>query len=306
MELSIDLVYLWVDGNDPKWLEKKNRFMEEKISTVGRYQDNQELKYSLRSIEKHLPWIRKIFIVTDDQTPVFLDTSHPKIEIVHHSEIIPKKFLPTFNSRVIEYFMYKIPDLSERFLYANDDMFVNSNLKPSFFFKKGKPIMRMKYYPILKYEIQMKKVLNLPINTYRLAIENAYKLIKKKYNVFYPIIQHHNIDAFLKSDFKAVVEVVFKEELRSMFLNRFRRKTDIQRMLINYYAIATKKGILTYVSRKVSCRLRVHKTNYMDYITKYNPELFCLNDTEHATDIHRAQIEPFLKKMYPTKSTFEK
>ena len=44
-------------------------------------------------------------------------------------------------------------------------------------------------------------------------------------------------------------------------------------MLINYYAIATKKGILTYVGRKVSCRLRVHKTNYMDYITKYNPEL---------------------------------
>ena len=71
MEMNIDLVYLWVDGNDPKWLEKKNRFIEKKINTVGRYQDNQELKYSLRSIEKHLPWIRKIFIVTDDQTLFF-------------------------------------------------------------------------------------------------------------------------------------------------------------------------------------------------------------------------------------------
>ena len=154
MEMNIDLVYLWVDGNDPKWLEKKNRFIEKKINTVGRYQDNQELKYSLRSIEKHLPWIRKIFIVTDDQTPIFLKPNHPKIEIVHHSEIIPKKFLPNFNSRVIEYFMYKIPDLSEKFLYANDDMFVNADLKPSFFFENGIPIMRMKYYPYLKYEIQ--------------------------------------------------------------------------------------------------------------------------------------------------------
>ena len=108
MEMNIDLVYLWVDGNDPEWLNKKQLFMDKKINTVGRYQDNQELKYSLRSGEKHLPWIRKIFIVTDNQIPTFLDTSHPKIEIVYHSEIIPKQILPTYNSVIIEYFIYKI------------------------------------------------------------------------------------------------------------------------------------------------------------------------------------------------------
>ena len=53
--ISIVLVYMWVDGNDPKWLEKKQRYMDKKINTVGRYVDNQELKYSLRSVEKHLP-----------------------------------------------------------------------------------------------------------------------------------------------------------------------------------------------------------------------------------------------------------
>ena len=305
MEMNIDLVYLWVDGNDPKWLEKKNCFMK-KINTVGRYQDNQELKYSLRSIEKHLPWIRKIFIVTDDQTPIFLKVNHPKIQIVHHSDIIPRRFLPNFNSRVIEYFMYKIPDLSEKFLYANDDMFVNADLKPSFFFEKGIPIMRMKFYPYLKCENKIKKTFKLRLNSYRLAIENAYALIRKKYDVFYPIIQHHNIDAFLKSDFKSTVEDVFSEDLKKMFFNRFRSKTDIQRVLINCKAIATNKGILKYVNREESCRLRVHRKNYMDYITKYNPKLFCLNDTEHATERHRANIEPFLKKMYPKKSTFEK
>ncbi len=135
-DVSIDLVYMWVDGNDPKWLEKKQRFMDNKLNTVGRYQDNQELKYSLRSIEKHLPWIRKIFILTDDQTPAFLDTSHPKIEIVHHSQVIPKEILPLFNSTSIEYFIYKIPGLSEHFLFANDDTFVNDDLTPSFFFSK--------------------------------------------------------------------------------------------------------------------------------------------------------------------------
>ena len=106
--ISIDLVYMWVDGNDPKWIEKKQRYMDKKINTVGRYVDNQELKYSLRSVEKNLPWIRKIFIFTDDQIPVFLDISHPKIEIVHHSQIIPNEILPLFNSSLIEYFIYTL------------------------------------------------------------------------------------------------------------------------------------------------------------------------------------------------------
>ena len=148
MEKNIDLVYLWVDGNDPEWLEKKQLFMDKKINTVGRYQDNQELKYSLRSVEKHLPWIRKIFIVTDNQVPPFLDINHPKIEIVNHSEIIPKEILPTYNSVIIEYFIYKIPDLSEHFLYANDDIFIRVNLAPSFFFQDGIPTVRMIHNPL--------------------------------------------------------------------------------------------------------------------------------------------------------------
>ena len=304
--ISIDLVYLWVDGNDPKWLEKKQRFMDKKMNTTGRYVDNQELKYSLRSVEKHLPWIRKIFIVTDEQTPLFLNTDQQKIQIVDHTEIMPKDILPSFNSNIIEQFLYKIPGLSEHFIYANDDMFVNADLDPSFFFKEGKPIMRVMYDPFTRYKNNLKRALNIKINSYRLAIENAYKLFHKKFDVIYPIKDHHNINAYLKSDYKAVVEDLFKEEIQATHINRFRDKTDIHRMLINYYGIANKTGILKYVKRKESSRIKVHKTNYQAFIDKYKPQLFCLNDSEHANDDHRAQIEPFLKKVFPVKSKFEK
>ena len=179
MEMNIDLVYLWVDGNDPEWLKKKQLFMDKKINTVGRYQDNQELKYSLRSVEKHLPWIRKIFIVTDNQIPTFLDTNHPKIEIVYQSDIIPKEIGQTYNSVIIEYFIYKIPDLSEHFLLACDDMFIHANLAPSFFFKDGIPVVRMVYNPLIKWKLKLKKALNIHINNYRLSIENAYRLFEK-------------------------------------------------------------------------------------------------------------------------------
>ena len=91
-------------------------------------------KYSLRSVEMYAPWIRKIFIVTDNQVPKWLDTSNPKIRIVDHKEILPEVSLPCFNSRLIEHFLYKIPGLSEHFLYANDDMFINRPVTPATFF----------------------------------------------------------------------------------------------------------------------------------------------------------------------------
>ena len=304
--MDIDLVYLWVDGSDRKWLKKKQGFLDKKINTVGRYQNNEELKYSLRSIEKHIPWVRKIFIVTDNQTPSFLDTNHSKIQIIDHSEIIPNEYLPSFNSSVIEYFMYKIPGLSEFFLYSNDDMFINADLTPSFFFRNGLPIIRIKKNPYIKLKIQFKRALNLNVNNYRLAIENAYTIFKKKFNAFYPFTPHHNIDAYLKSNIKTLVEDVFPEELNKSFLNRFRQQNDIQRILISYYSIFKKRGVMIIANRKESCRIKVHKTNYQKYIDKYNPKLFCLNDSEHATDDDRKHVEPFLKKLYPEKSSLEK
>lgn len=304
--MDIDLVYLWVDGSDRKWLKKKQGFLDKKINTVGRYQNNEELKYSLRSIEKHIPWVRKIFIVTDNQTPSFLDTNHSKIQIIDHSEIIPNEYLPSFNSSVIEYFMYKIPGLSEFFLYSNDDMFINADLTPSFFFRNGLPIIRIKKNPYIKLKIQFKRALNLNVNNYRLAIENAYTIFKKKFNAFYPFTPHHNIDAYLKSNIKTLVEDVFPEELNKSFLNRFRQQNDIQRILISYYSIFKKRGVMIIANRKESCRIKVHKTNFQKYIDKYNPKLFCLNDSEHATDDDRKHVEPFLKKLYPEKSSLEK
>ncbi|MDR0763113.1 MAG: Stealth CR1 domain-containing protein, partial [Bacteroidales bacterium] len=87
---KIDIVYLWVDGSDPEWQKKRSEYIP--ASTVsdravyadafceGRYVNNDELRYSLRSVEKYANWVRKIFIVTDNQIPLWLDTSNPKIK----------------------------------------------------------------------------------------------------------------------------------------------------------------------------------------------------------------------------------
>ena len=69
--MEIDLVYLWVDGNDPAWLAKKNAYLpadkrvDPEAAGECRFVENDELRYSLRSAERYAPWIRRIYILTD-------------------------------------------------------------------------------------------------------------------------------------------------------------------------------------------------------------------------------------------------
>ena len=104
-------------------------------SSKSRFVSNDELKYSLRGLEKHAPWIRKIFLVTNGQVPNWLDMDSPKIEIVTHEEIfVNKSHLPTFSSAAIETHLHRIPGLSDNFLYLNDDIIINQPITPHDFY----------------------------------------------------------------------------------------------------------------------------------------------------------------------------
>ena len=138
----IDLVYTWSDGQDPRIKRLREQavralHLPEDEDTTGwlRYEQHDEFKYALRSAMVNLPWIRHIFIVTDQQVPTWFH-SYPKVTIVDHTEIIPAHLLPTFSSVCIETFLNNIPGLSEHFIYSNDDCFINRPLGPQFFSMK--------------------------------------------------------------------------------------------------------------------------------------------------------------------------
>ena len=123
----VDAVYLWVDGSDPEWMRKKENAIR-KIKANGepnadaghRYQDNNELKYSLRSLEKCLPWIRNVYLITDDQCPKWIKKE--KVSIIDQSDLFPgDDYFQTFNSHAIELCQHRIKGLSECFLSMNDD-----------------------------------------------------------------------------------------------------------------------------------------------------------------------------------------
>ena len=309
---EIDLVYLWVDGKDPEWIKKKISITgglndATEANCKGRYLDNNELKYSLRSVELYAPWIRKIFIVTDDQQPEWLNTNHPKINIINHSEILVKEAIPCFNAIVIEHFIHKIAGLSEYFLFANDDMFINKPVAPhDFFDNTGKPIIRAIYNPFDSLISLVKRKLNKQNNFYRQSIANAAKLIKSHTKQRFSALPHHNMDAYSKSVIVQANENIFMNEIKATYTNHVRHSSDIQRAIYAFYTLTLKKGRLRYVSRYESCRIRLQNSNYMYYINKYKPMFFCLNDTQYTTDEDRKKIKPFLMTLFPKKSEFEK
>lgn len=141
MNTKIDFVITWVDGNDPKWQEIKNRYTPSKASDINktRYRDWDTLHYLFRGIEKFAPWVNKVYFVTFGHLPKWLNVEHPKLKIVRHEDFIPDKYLPTFSSRAIDLNLHRIPGLSEHFVYFNDDTFLTREVKKEDFFKNGLP-----------------------------------------------------------------------------------------------------------------------------------------------------------------------
>lgn len=313
MDMDINMVYLWVDGNDPAWQAKRNVLIgmpdeNSPVNCKGRYANNDELKYSLRSVEQYAPWIKKIFIVTDNQIPEWLDTNNPKVEIIDHREIMPPESLPCFNSSLIEHFLYRIPGLEEHFLFANDDMFINKNVSPNdFFTPDGFPIIRLTRKPLRKLRwFWREKIRKKPLKNYSKMIARSSKMVEERFGQYYTGMPHHNIDAYLKSDYKRIVEDVFGNEFKANNLNKIRNDNDVHRSVISYAALAERRGTLRYVTQEESMYIGIEKNNHYKKLDKKCPMLFCMNDSQTASDYDRIKEKYYLEKRFPQKSSFEK
>lgn len=331
--MKIDVVYTWVDGSDPIWIKKKSE-KAKKIKNIlpnsnhsSRFTDNDELKYSLRSIELFAPWVNNIFIVTDNQKPSWLNLSNTKIKIIDHHDIFRNpKHLPTFSARVIESQLHHISELSEHFIYFNDDMFLYNNCSPNFFFSKdNKPyVFVSEIIPIpSKKSFDISKRDKAKRNDHQYAIVNTRKVIRNKFNkaVFNNI--RHGPKPLLKSVLYKLEEI-FEDELESTIKNNFRTEDDILMIhLFEYYVLLSKIGKARYlktVSKKEGFwdkfsnnintfgYINLHEDNLesnLSSIKERKPALLCLNQTPDSPDKNIERIKTFLAELFPSKSQFE-
>lgn len=157
-DYQIDYVFPYVNCEDPTWLadylkyknteglkveqiNKQDSRYENNYSTgIQRFRDSGLMKYVFRSIEKNLPFIRKVHMIvaSDSQVPNWVNKYN--IDIITHDEFIPRRFLPTFSSSEIEMFLPKLPRVSNYFIYGNDDEYFLKPQKISNWFFEGKPV----------------------------------------------------------------------------------------------------------------------------------------------------------------------
>ncbi len=153
----IDAVVTWVDGGDPAHRAKMEPFL--KSSSIEkhpgtnpvRFASAGEITYCILSILRFAPFVRNIFIVTDNQDPKVADLvarSFPErvkdLKIVDHRVIFDgyQEYLPTFNSISIETMLWRIPGLSNNYIYFNDDTFLVRPTSPTDWFVKNRPVLR--------------------------------------------------------------------------------------------------------------------------------------------------------------------
>jgi len=333
--MKIDIVYTYVDGNDPNWLQKKyfaeglTNIIEPHANNSARYMDNEELKYSLRSVEKYAPWINKIYIVTDNQIPAWLNTDNSKIKIIDHKDIFSdKSALPNFNAKAIETQIHHIDNLSERFIYFNDDMFIGRITSPrDFFDKEGKPnIFVSEFFPFPNkraFNYSSRKITKK--NDYQESVINSRILYRNRFgkSIYYNI--RHGVKPLLKSVLYKL-EDVFQSEVRKTSINKFRSGEDIMMFhLCQFYCLHKKIGNPVYLksvgnisyikqifnsfSKNNFAFINLENIKLADFLSvvqKVQPFIYCLNQTPDTPDYNLLMMRNFLKEYFPQKSFFEK
>ncbi|KQY18578.1 hypothetical protein ASD31_24575 [Rhizobium sp. Root482] len=316
IKFDIDVVYTWVDGSDPEWLARKAA-VEGKSSAANkdanirsRFENRDELRYSIRSLLQYAPWIRNIYIVTDRQTPRWLK-EHPRCRIIDHREIFPEgSALPTFNSHAIESVLHRIPGLSEHFLYFNDDVFLARPTLPDVFFDPN---------GILKVFVTQSRIPQGPLVDLRSSAEyagnNTAKLISERFNLAVRKRPKHAPYAMSKT-LMLELEREFPKQFSDVRSSQFRSPTDISvaTYLFTNYALATRNAVYgdidyQYINISGNSALGVAST-LENYYSKPAPITFCLNDasvgdSRNWKKQHQLVLR-FMSELFPIKSPYEK
>lgn len=335
MPNKIDFVISWVDGSDPQWLEEKNRYLPKDIDLTNdqnsdcRYRDMGLLRYWFRTVEKYAPWVNKIHFITWGHFPKWLNINHEKLNIVKHSDYIPKEYLPTFNSNVIEMNIHRIKELNEQFVLFNDDTFLNDYVSKDFFFKNNLPRGSAILDPIIpnsKFSYTMFS--NTILLNKNFNFKNCIKKhFKKFFNILYAVRMKHIVRSFILYKFhdelcgfkefhttssllKSTLKEIWEKErqlLDSFSRNKFRETISVNQWLIKNWQFM--KGKFEPISPNYTQKYNLTNNNnsIINALIKKKYKVICINDGDMNYNFDKAKKELLLafKEKLPQKSSFE-
>ncbi|MFD1411491.1 stealth family protein [Lapidilactobacillus gannanensis] len=327
MGFDIDFVVTWVDGSDHSWIEKRQQYTaSNNDESPVRFRDYGTFKYWFRAIEKYAPWVHKIYLITDHQSPDWLNECNPKLVLVDHKDYLPKEILPTFNSNAIELGIPDIEELTEHFVVFNDDMFLNAPVKPKDFFdSEGLPrdsAVQNAIMPIEDFDhvsVNNLLIINKHYNKRQVLINNFFKFFNPRYGYlnlisilllpwprFTRFYDPHIPISLLKSVCIQVLQENKGIKLKTM-KSRFRSMTDNTIWLFRYEQLVS--GKFHPRSVRIGKKYQIDQVDKVcSDITRSDHKMICINDVSLSEQDFQLACTKLLKafqKVHPRSSSFE-
>ena len=336
METKIDFVVTWLDANDPEWKASYQKHRGgEHFEDKGRFRNWDIFRYWFRAVENYAPWVNKVFLVTNGKNPDWINLNNPKLVLIKHSDYIPVKFLPTFNSCAIEINFNRISELSEHFVYFNDDFFINAPIQPDYYFKDGLPrdcnVENFSVSPFYSPEEKFRNRIQVWCDV---AVLNHYfdrqKVIRQAPLKWYGphlwgkhllatvvLFGRHNFEAFAlrhneQPMLKSVVQEIWDKEpqMCEQTCSQFRQDSSLNPYIIRYWQFATnrfypmKKKYGKYFGLGVNSKDKIRKV-----LLSSKLKSICLNDSALCSDEsyneYKLMLHETFEKKFPNKSSFE-
>lgn len=300
--MKIDYVVTYVDPNDAAWRSQFDEHIRKttlpKTEQSRRYSANNLFKFVFRGIDKYMPWINNVFLVVSSKTQVPEWIDQGKVKVVTHDQFIPREFLPTFNSCVIECFLHKIPELGPFFIYGNDDTYITDSCLESDFYEDMMPLVRVSphYFTPLQYFANAYAKLCHNMTT---LVATANKMSFASNMFFTP---SHYQTAYSKSIYSTTFEK-YKPAILHQAKHKFRAPTSISHYLFAQdYALTTGNKYQLKISGDYFSMDEKSITQIIQTLAlPKRPALICINDNN---DLEQMLVKPFTE-IFKDKSQYE-
>ena len=336
MSSGIDIIIPWVDGKDPVWQREREQVQSKyainvKANSHVRFESWDNLQYIFRGIEKFMPWVDKVFLVTYGHLPKFINISNPKLRIVKHSDYIPQKYLPTFNSNVIELNYHRIAELSDRFILFNDDCYPLKLIPKEYYFQGElpcdeaveSPIMPVDIGDLSQYASHLKANNVLFINRHfskrkvqernwgKWYFEGYGELLERNkglhyWNNFAGFHDYHMPASLKKSTMQLLWDIEY-DELDQVSRNQFRHSSDMSWCIVRYWQLCTGD----FIPRKsIGKPYLVTADNYIEVagaIRNGISQMICLSEDCSPQEfvVIKKEINSALHDILPEKCSYE-
>ena len=309
----IDILIKYIDIKD-KNLKRKG------IHQIEKDIDNEELRYSIRSILKNIPWCRKIFILMpNEKVSYFKEIKKIKEKIVY----IKDKDLIGFDSSsslVFQFRYWKMKEfnMSDNFISMDDDCFIGRPLKKTdlFYVRDNKVvplIITSKFLSFKEEKVKQniyyyrknikKSKREQTFNQFQYSKQLTYSFIMKtlsKKKIIVPKFTHNAIPANI-NEIKEIYDLINESNFKNTTLYSNYRHIDslqFQTFILGYTFIKYKKKIIN-VSHKL---IRFENSLF----SQYNYDLFCVNTNSHKNTILSKQIfKIVMENLFPKESPYE-